>query len=202
MVSSPEGLNEALQLLDKLSSGMVGTTVLLDNEQPTPQGGSDMSFSYFLISSFRPGALFRRLPSFFRQILLAVAWALPGNIGRYADAYLSSKRDEIYDSPGVGGASFLIHKATYSSINGFDELFFLYDEDGDLCLRCLAAGFTNFIAPRLRVLTYPSATTSKIQSDKLKRIKRESRLRLIKKHFSGLRKVLLLTVTKITWRLL
>ena len=201
-LESPEGLDEVLKLVAEPSSGMVGTSVLLENGQPTPQGGSDMSFGYFLTSSFRPGALFRKLPPNLRQILLPFAGALPGNIGRYANAHLSSMRDAIYASPGVGGASFLISKATYDSLNGFDERFFLYDEDGDLCLRCLAAGLTNFIAPRMRVLTYPSATTSKLKSEKLKRIKRDSRLRLIEKHFSGLRKILLLIVTNITWRLL
>ena len=201
-ITSPAGLDEVLQHAAKPSSGIVGTSVLLDNGQPTPQGGGDMSFSYFLISSFRPGALFRRLPRTLRRVLLPLVGVLSGNIGRYANAHLSPMRDTIYISQGVGGASFFIQKAKYDSLNGFDERFFLYDEDGDLCLRCLAAGFTNFVAPRLQVLTYPSATTSKVKSDKMKRIKRDSRMYLIEKHFSGFRKTLLLIVTNFTWRLL
>lgn len=199
---SDNGLDDALALLRERDSGIVGTSVILDNSEATPQGGSDMSFRYFLASSFRPGALFRRLPSPLRRVLVPLLAVIPGIFGKYASSFQSIQTDAIFESRGVGGASFLIRKDVYDALGGFDEQFFLYDEDGDLCLRCSQLGKTNFVAPAVKVMTYPSATTSKVGSIALKKIKRESRLLLVSKHFSGVQRWILQAVTLLTWRLL
>ncbi len=201
-VSSKAGLEQALELTRQESTGVVGTSVLLNDSTIAPQGGSDMSFSYFFVSSFRPGALFRRFPSFLRRALLFFLAHLPGNMGRYARSFDHHEAKNAYLSRGVGGASFLVRANLYRTLEGFDEGFFLYDEDGDLCLRCIQLEKLNWIVPSLVANTYPSATTSKVPSLRLKLIKRKSRMRLIEKHFSGIRRRILLITTSITWRLL
>lgn len=201
-VDDAAGLDRALALANRSDSGIIGTSVLLDNGVASPQGGSDMSFGFFFVSSFRLGALFRRLPSPLRNGLRALLKFSPGSFGRYARSFDHHSIANPAESRGVGGASFLIRMSAFRRLGGFDERFFLYDEDGDLCLRSVDIGLRNWIDPGVRVLTFPSATTSKVPSTRLKRIKRESRLLLIDKHFRGPRRLLLRAITHLTWRLL
>ena len=201
-VSSVTGLDQAVALTRDYDTGMVGTSALHKDSTATPQGGSDMSFGFFLMSSFRPGAAFRKLPQPVRNYLQKLFRYLPGGFGRYAKSYEHHNVKEAYKSPGVGGASFLIRASIYKQLNGFDEGFFLYDEDADLCLRCISMQLINWIEPSVQVQNYISATTSRLPSMELKRIKRDSRLRLISKHFRGIERTLLILTTRITWRLL
>lgn len=201
-VSSAGGLERALRLLENADTGMVGTAVHLNDNTASPQGGGDMSFGYYLASSLRFGYHFRRLPKSIRNAILPILRNLPGIFGKYARSYSHASATNIYSSRGVGGASFLMSHATFNTLGGFDEGFFLYDEDSDLCLRSLKEQLINYIDPTVRVLTYPSATTSRVASPRLKRIKRSSRLSLIRKHFTGYRRLILTVVTHLTWRLL
>jgi GT2 family glycosyltransferase len=201
-LASPDGMDEVLDLVIQPKSGLVGTSVLLDTNESTPQGGSEMTFAYYMISSFRIGALFRKFSPTAKRWLVPILQFLPGPFGKYVEGYKSGHSDETFERIGVGGASFLIRKEIYDRIGGFDEEFFLYDEDGDLCLRCIQAGYRNYVVPRAKVLTYPSATTSKMRSIVLKKIKRESRMRLIAKHFEGWQRYMLQMTTWLTWRLL
>jgi GT2 family glycosyltransferase len=201
-LASADGMDEVLALVHKPQSGLVGTSVLLDTAESTPQGGSEMTFAYYMISSFRLGAFFRKLSPSVKQALLPALKFLPGPFGKYVEGYKSGYSDSVFERIGVGGASFLIRRALYDQIGGFDEEFFLYDEDGDLCLRCIQSGHVNYVVPRAKVLTYPSATTSKMRSTVLKIIKRKSRIRLISKHFHGWRRGMLHVTTLLTWRLL
>lgn len=57
---------------------------------------------------------------------------------RYAFKNFSKLPGKI---PWVIGASMFINKQVYEKINGFDEDFFLYGEETDLCLRCRQQGF-------------------------------------------------------------
>lgn len=47
----------------------------------------------------------------------------------------------------VGGPSFIIRREVIESIGAFDEQFFLYFEETDLCLRARNAGFPSYIVP-------------------------------------------------------
>lgn len=196
------GLEDALKLAMQPTTGMVGTTVVFHDGEPSPQGGSDMSFLYFLFGSVRLGLLYRKLPTPIQAFVRAALRPCQGVFGGYVRALDHSKITQVYESRGVGGASFLISRASFEKLRGFDEGFFLYDEDGDLCLRSIEGGLINFVQPSIEVRTYRSATTSKVPRQELKKIKRTSRLRLIRKHFSGARRIVLIVATMLTWRLL
>ncbi len=60
-----------------------------------------------------------------------------------------------YDAPApvdwVPGCSMMVRRETFGSIGAFDEKYFLYFEDVDLCLRARAAGWTVRYEPRARV---------------------------------------------------
>lgn len=52
----------------------------------------------------------------------------------------------------VSGACLLARRRAYDAVGGFDESFFLYEEDVDLCVRVRAAGFKVAFAPEAVVV--------------------------------------------------
>jgi len=60
----------------------------------------------------------------------------------------------------VIGAAMLIKKEVLKKIEGFDEVYFLYFEDADLCLRAQLAGYKLKIAPKAMISHQVSASTS------------------------------------------
>ena len=196
------GLREAIEYLARPDTGIVGTAARLASGTPCPQAGGELSFSYLFISSLRLGKLFRSLPAPLFQFLRRTRYIAPQTLRNYLDSFDHVRRESIYLSKSAGGASFLIRRATYLLLNGFDERFFLYDEDADLCARTINAHFKIYIAPKLVAMMFESATTSRLSWLRLKRIKKRSRVLLIEKHFVGLKRNILLLLTWITWPLL
>ncbi|HXF93570.1 MAG TPA: glycosyltransferase family 2 protein [Nitrospiraceae bacterium] len=201
-ITNIKGLSEVLNLMALRDTGMVGTSAYLVDGSPCPQGGGDVSFSYLLLSSLRLGRLFRILPSHMRDLVVRLHRLAPGAVGRYLKSFDHANQSSTYVSQAVGGASFLISRYAFDELGGFDEGFFLYDEDGDLSARAVKSGYRNYVCPSIVTQMYLSATTSKLGNSQLKWIKLQSRQRLIRKHFSGIKRSLLLLVTRLTWKLL
>ena len=63
----------------------------------------------------------------------------------------------------VMGASMLIRREVFDLLHGFDERFFLYWEDADLCRRMRARGYTVRFVPAARV-THAGAASSRTAS--------------------------------------
>ena len=63
--------------------------------------------------------------------------------------------DGAYDAPAavdwVAGCSMMVRREVFASIGPFDDNYFLYFEDVDLCLRARAAGWTVTYEPRARI---------------------------------------------------
>jgi len=62
----------------------------------------------------------------------------------------------------VIGAAMLIKKEVLEKIAGFDEVYFLYFEDADLCLRAQIAGYKLKIAPEAMISHQVSTSTSSL----------------------------------------
>jgi GT2 family glycosyltransferase len=201
-ILNPDGLTDVFVLLKNHDTGLVGSSVYLNDGSQSPQGGGDVSFFYLFLSSFRFGQLIRQLPVPIRTLITSRLIHLPTIVGRYFKSFQHAEAQSAYLTPSVGGASFLIKKSIYDALQGFDEGFFLYDEDGDLAVRATKAGYKNYVCPSLAIQTFVSATTSKLNKNHLKQIKLKSRLRLVNKHFSGFKRILLIVVTNLTWKLL
>lgn len=61
------------------------------------------------------------------------------------------------------GANLLIKKAVYEEVGGFDERYFMYGEDIDLCFTILSHGYRNFYYGKSSILHYKGESTVKDQ---------------------------------------
>jgi N-acetylglucosaminyl-diphospho-decaprenol L-rhamnosyltransferase len=61
----------------------------------------------------------------------------------------------------VSGASMLVKRDVFERLGGFDESFFLYKEDEDLCLRARRLGGTIVYNPRITVLHHGSVVAGR-----------------------------------------
>lgn len=74
---------------------------------------------------------------------------------RFAAYNLTYKSDdEEYEIDACNGAFMLISFACLKAVKGFDEDFFMYDEDIDLCLRAKQAGFMVWYYPQTITIHY------------------------------------------------
>jgi GT2 family glycosyltransferase len=84
----------------------------------------------------------------------------------------------------VYGCAMLLSARMLYAVGGFDERFFMYYEDVDLCLRARAAGYTVALAPAAHVSHLGSRSTSSKPSLKLY-YEARSRQLFYAKHLSG-----------------
>ena len=94
-----------------------------------------------------------------------------------------------YDSLGevdaVTGCAMLVEASACERLGGFDESFFSYLEDADLCLRAREIGLRVAAAPRARVLHDRPAATRGRQSTASLYYATRNHLRLARRHGSG-----------------
>lgn len=83
----------------------------------------------------------------------------------------------------ISGAFFLMRRADFESLGGFDEGYFLHVEDVDLCRRAIEAGGAVIYQPRAGALHYRS--TSDAPSDFVRRHKAQSLARYFRKFAKG-----------------
>jgi GT2 family glycosyltransferase len=89
----------------------------------------------------------------------------------------------VYDSPGtpdwVSGACMLVRRDAFAAVGGFDEDFFLYCEDTDLCRRLRDAGHDIRYEPGAGVRHVGGASSDTGQT---RAIAARSRVRYARKH--------------------
>ncbi|WP_312766884.1 glycosyltransferase family 2 protein [Epilithonimonas sp.] len=61
------------------------------------------------------------------------------------------------------GANLLVKKSVYEEVGGFDERYFMYGEDIDLCYTILRKGYKNFYYGKYSILHYKGESTVKDQ---------------------------------------
>jgi len=81
----------------------------------------------------------------------------------------------------VPGSALMIRKEVFEKVGGFDEKFFLFFEEPDLCKRVRKAGWRIFFQPQAKVIHFWGRSTPK--NDKIKKIFRQSRFYFFKKHY-------------------
>lgn len=78
--------------------------------------------------------------------------------------------DHITDAAWVSGATFLITRQSFLESGGFDEKFFLYMEEVDLCRRLRKKQQRTVYNPAIRVLHYNHAVASKTAKHMLRSV--------------------------------
>lgn len=91
--------------------------------------------------------------------------------------------DGVSTVPCLSGAAFLMPRATWDALAGFDERFFLHVEDIDLFLRLGKAGGSALFVPDVRVVHHKSS--SEVDPLMVERRKRQSLNLYFSTHFKG-----------------
>lgn len=72
--------------------------------------------------------------------------------GAYQQTFVDE--EDVVEVDCISGAFMLIKKSVFEQVGGFDEDFFLYGEDVDLCFRLKKAGFSNVYFGKVSFLHY------------------------------------------------
>ncbi|MCC6865873.1 MAG: glycosyltransferase [Ignavibacteria bacterium] len=79
--------------------------------------------------------------------------------GKYNLTYLDE--NDTYEVDAIVGAFMFIKKRIYDEVNGFDEDYFMYGEDLDLCFRIKKAGYKIYYYPQTSIIHYKGESTKK-----------------------------------------
>ncbi len=94
---------------------------------------------------------------------------------------LDWKKDTLKNVDVIPGTAFMISSKIFNRIGKFDERFFLYFEENDICRRVRSLGYDIFINPEAKIIHFLGESTKK-REDKNDIFKR-SRFLYFKKHF-------------------
>lgn len=143
--------------------GIAAPLLLGKNEKPYQQGSEELT----------------PLKALF--VLSVINKIFPNNF--VSKRYFLSKWDRKSDIQVdvAPGTAFLISEKMYKELNGFDEKFFLFFEEFDLCKRVREAGYKIYITTSAKVLHYWGESTK--QRSDIQGIFTRSRYYYFRKHF-------------------
>ena len=101
---------------------------------------------------------------------------------KYNMTYLDE--NETHEVDAVSGSFMMIPRTIYNKIGGFDEQFFMYGEDLDLCYRVQKSGYKVFYVPKTQIIHYQGESTKRSSIDETKVFYNAMHL-FVKKHFSS-----------------
>ena len=101
---------------------------------------------------------------------------------RYNLTYLDENK--TYEVDAISGSFMMMRKEVYDKVGGFDEEFFMYGEDLDLCYQIKSAGYKVFYVHRTQVIHYKGESTKRSRLDETKLFYDAMHL-FVKKHLSG-----------------
>ncbi len=130
--------------------------LLLDYLQTHPQAGFAGSRLHGEDGVYHQTAF--RFPTAFSEFETGAG---TGPISRLLRRYIVALPEPL-DAQAVdwmAGASLMVRHRTYEETGGFDERFFLYFEETDLCLRARRAGWLSVYIPQSRVMHIGSVST-------------------------------------------
>ena len=166
-----------------LDSSAVQTMIDIMNANPTvgivapalygPQGEAQAS-AYFLLTPFRMVKLLLGLDKIGNKL----GWpALAGNVDGQRNGNYTGAVESVY------GACMLVRRSAFEVVKGFDEDFFLYCEETDLCLRLQQAGWKAYRCGGARVKHWHGQSANKV-ARKSRILMSESHKLYARKHFS------------------
>lgn len=93
------------------------------------------------------------------------------------------ERDTPRDVDAVTGCFCLVRRRLWEQLRGFDETFFMYGEDTDLCTRAWKAGGRCMICPEARLI-HLGGQSDKVRADKMVRLLR-AKAQYFRKHWGA-----------------
>ena len=85
---------------------------------------------------------------------------------RYNLTYLDE--NQTYEVDAISGSFMMMRKEVYDKVGGFDEQFFMYGEDLDLCYRIQKAGYKVFYVHTTQIIHYKGESTKRSSLDETK----------------------------------
>ena len=101
---------------------------------------------------------------------------------RYNLTYLDE--NQSYEVDAISGSFMMMRKEVYEKVGGFDEQFFMYGEDLDLCYRIQKTGYKVFYVHTTQIIHYKGESTKRSSLDETKVFYNAMHL-FVKKHFSS-----------------
>jgi GT2 family glycosyltransferase len=101
---------------------------------------------------------------------------------RYALGYLNEYENQPVDV--LAGAFLLARKDLLVGLKGFDEAFFMYGEDIDLCFRIKKSGYTNYYFSQTTIIHFKGESTKKGSLNYVRMFYHAMSI-FVKKHYSG-----------------
>jgi GT2 family glycosyltransferase len=121
--------------------------------------------------------------SFFKLSGLSSLFPKSKTFNRYALGFLAE--NEVHEVDVLCGAFLMTRKDLLLQLNGFDEEFFMYGEDIDLCYRILEAGFKNYYLGNETVIHF-KGESSKQETSRHIKIFYEAMTTFVRKHYSSM----------------
>lgn len=116
--------------------------------------------------------------------VIGLSALFPNNriLARYNLTYLNE--NQTYEVDAVSGAFLMMRKEVYKKIGGFDEQFFMYGEDLDLCYRAQKSNFKVYYVHSTEIIHYKGESTKRSGLDETKVFYNAMHL-FVRKHFSS-----------------
>ena len=131
------------------------------------------------------------LPGFFTEIGDRLSYGMLRKRVRLWE-HLIENRFRAPKSVGwVTGAALFIRRSIFDKLGGFDEDFFMYFEDKDLCLRVRDAGLNVLFDPSVSLFHLKAGSSASESPELIQRIYRQSQIAYYKKHRPGIEQALL-----------
>ena len=92
------------------------------------------------------------------------------------------RRDSVREVDIVVGCFFLLRRSLWEELGGFNNKYFMYGEEADMCLRAAKLGYRPMVTPDAQIMHLVGAST-KLRSEKQIRLMR-ARMSLMQDHWS------------------
>lgn len=156
---------------------------LLDHARETPQAGIWGGRTLFADGSLNPTSAWGRTTPFsIVSRILGLSAIFRRSSFFNSEEIGGWNRDTSREVDIVSGCFFLMRRADWDRLGGFDPAFVMYGEEADLCLRARASGFRPRMTPDATIVHHGGASEA-VRADKMVRLMR-AKMELIRRHFS------------------
>lgn len=147
-----KNFDEFIYKAKKEEVGILSPRIMYPDGKTQPNCGSYATLKTYILQLFKVGYFLRKfnLIKKLQKIVKYIPFAKKSFIGVYLDNFTSETIQK--ECAWVSGACMIIKKQVFESIGGFDENFFLYCEDEDLCRRVISAGYNIYIDTAFTVI--------------------------------------------------